>query len=232
MEEESSLEGVETDVERASGRDDSSRGPSRDQILRAARECFVIYGYRATTVEHVAEKAGTSRTTVMRVVGGRQKLVDAVLVEEAVGLLDRLSEVGREAKSLDELIGGVVRAALLEIDERPLLRRAAGPDILTLLPGATTSGVPMISALAIGGRGILHQVRGRMGGTGVPSDVFDDLVEDLIRYIIALLHTPTIDGRNRDPDAMAQRASRLFVPAFEAAVVRAIRAATAPDSTS
>lgn len=190
-------------------------------MLEAAGACFLTFGFKATTVEHVAEQAGTSRTSVMRLVGGRQKLIDAVLVAEATELLRSLAPLAGEVASLEDLIGGVVRLALQEVDQRPLLRRAAGPDIATVLPGATTSGVPMISTLTAGGLLLLGGVRENLGVADLDVALFEELVEDLIRFILGMLHTPTIDGRNRDPEVAAARAIALFVPAFAAAARRA-----------
>lgn len=193
----------------------------RSTVLEAAAACFLTFGFKATTVEHVAEQAGTSRTTVIRLVGGRQKLIDAVLVAEATQLLSSLAPLADEVASLEDLIGGVVRLALEEVDQRPLLRRAAGPDILSLLPGTTTSGVPMISTLTAGGLLLLGGVRENLGVADLDVAHFEELVEDLIRFILGMLHTPTIDGRNRDPEVAAARAIALFVPAFAAAARRA-----------
>lgn len=193
-----------------------------EDVIAAAGTCFLTYGFKATTVEHVAAQAGTSRTTVMRLVGGRQKLIDAVLVHEAMALLEHLAPIVGEANDLDELIRTTVAGAIAAVEERPLLKRAAGPDIATLLLAATASAMPMISTLASGGRLLLGGMRERLGGPDVDPAVFDDLVEDLVRYILALLHTPTIDGRNRDPQAAGERAVHLFVPAFEAAARRSV----------
>ncbi len=196
----------------------------REEVVAAAAACFATYGFKATTLEHVAERAGTSSTTVKRLVGGRQRLIDAVLVAEAVGILEHLAPLAGTVEDLDGLIGGVVTLALEAVEGSPVLRRAAGPDIGSLLFAATTSAMPMVSTLASGGRLLMGDLRTRLGSPDVDPAVFDELIEDLIRYILALLHTPTIDGRGRDPEVAAARAVRLFAPAFEAAA----RSASSP----
>jgi hypothetical protein len=157
----------------------------------------------------------------MRLVGGRNKIIDAVLVDEANLLLVDLASVVDARGSLEDFISSVVREALVAIARRPLLQRAVGPDIVTVLPETTTGGLPMITALVVGGSELLGGVRERFGLADVELEWFGELAEDLVRYIISLLHTPTIDGRNRDPEVAAARAARLFVPAFRQAAQRA-----------
>lgn len=56
----------------------SQAAGTRQLVLRAAAELFVAQGYAATTMDHIAERAGVSRPTVFRAVGNKQMLLRAV----------------------------------------------------------------------------------------------------------------------------------------------------------
>lgn len=51
---------------------------TRRAVLDAARELFIAQGYRATTVEQIARRAGVSKPTVFSAVGNKQMLLRAV----------------------------------------------------------------------------------------------------------------------------------------------------------
>jgi AcrR family transcriptional regulator len=51
---------------------------TRRAVLDAARELFIAQGYRATTVEEIAQRAGVSKPTVFGAVGNKQLVLRAV----------------------------------------------------------------------------------------------------------------------------------------------------------
>ena len=51
---------------------------TRRAVLAAARELFIAQGYRATTVEQIAQHAGVSKPTVFSAVGNKQTVLRAV----------------------------------------------------------------------------------------------------------------------------------------------------------
>ena len=88
----------------------------RQQIVRAAEECFSRYGLVKTTMEDVAKAASISRATVYRHFGDRDDLVTEVVVRHArraMGPTRAYLETFR--KLSDKLVEGVlynVRLAL------------------------------------------------------------------------------------------------------------------------
>ncbi len=51
---------------------------TRRAVLEAARELFISQGYRATTLEQIAQRAGVSKPTVFSAVGNKQMVLRAV----------------------------------------------------------------------------------------------------------------------------------------------------------
>jgi AcrR family transcriptional regulator len=51
---------------------------TRRAVLEAARELFIAQGYRATTLEQIAQRAGVSKPTVFSAVGNKQMVLRAV----------------------------------------------------------------------------------------------------------------------------------------------------------
>jgi AcrR family transcriptional regulator len=51
---------------------------TRRAVLEAARELFIAQGYRATTLEQIAQRAGVSKPTVFSAVGNKQQLLRTV----------------------------------------------------------------------------------------------------------------------------------------------------------
>lgn len=65
---------------------------ARERLINAAEACFRRHGVLKTTVEDVAATAQVSRATVYRYFDGRDSIILAVLLRDAVRFLDRLRE--------------------------------------------------------------------------------------------------------------------------------------------
>jgi AcrR family transcriptional regulator len=75
----------------------TARADSRDQAVQAARACFARYGVRRTTMEQVAEEAGTTRAAMYRLFLGRRELVEASAARRIAEIADDITarvEVG------------------------------------------------------------------------------------------------------------------------------------------
>ncbi len=59
----------------------AEREETRARILGAARECFATNGVQKTTMEDVAQAAGTSRQVLYRFFSGRGEIVESAIVE-------------------------------------------------------------------------------------------------------------------------------------------------------
>lgn len=88
---------------------------TRTAVLAAARELFLAQGYRATTVEQIAARAGVSKPTVFTAVGNKQTVLKVVRDVAMAGD--------------DEPVAVSDRPVALEIEAEPDLDRAI--DLLT-----------------------------------------------------------------------------------------------------
>jgi AcrR family transcriptional regulator len=73
-----------------------TRGPAehsvRDQIVKAARECFAHYGYGKTTVSDLAREIGFSKAYIYRFFESKQAIGEAICGDCVGGLLDQVRE--------------------------------------------------------------------------------------------------------------------------------------------
>lgn len=177
-------------------------------VLAAARQVVTEHGLGGARMERIAAAAGVSRATVYRIVGSRDDLVEALLLEEALPLFDRVADAIRNADSGPALIEAGVDSAFAVIAERPLLRQLATDELDLILVDLTTQARSLIGQIV----DILAPILGEAcerGALPVGTDVAF-LAEELIRYVIGLLHTPTLDGSGRDPVLAGVRARRTF----------------------
>jgi len=186
------------------------RTVERAEIIEAARRCFVERGVREATVEDVACDSGVSRATVYRTVGGRSDLIRAVMLDEGIELFRNVGLAMGAATSAAGLVAAGVSAALATIRERPALRRFAGPDLAEVLPVLTLGAAPVIE----GSVNLLVPILASARDRGVV-DADADLrhaAEEMIRYVLGLLHTPSAAADLAAPEVGAERAARLFGP--------------------
>ena len=59
-----------------------SEAPPRSRLLDAASELFCRYGFHAVGVDAIVEAAGTAKTTLYKIFGSKEALVEAVLERE------------------------------------------------------------------------------------------------------------------------------------------------------
>jgi AcrR family transcriptional regulator len=73
-----------------------TRGPAehsvRDQIVKAARDCFAHYGYTKTTVSDLAREIGFSKAYIYRFFESKQAIGEAICGDCVGGLFDQARE--------------------------------------------------------------------------------------------------------------------------------------------
>lgn len=70
----------------------ATRTRAREEVLGAARACFLAEGVRATTMEDVAREAGVSRQLVYKLFLGRRELVEAAVSARTTEIADAIAE--------------------------------------------------------------------------------------------------------------------------------------------
>jgi AcrR family transcriptional regulator len=95
------------------------------RVLAAARECFLRYGVRKTSMADIADAAGLARQSVYRYASSKSALVDAAV-------LARLSEMGELLTSIVERTPGFVEGAV-ESSAAVITAARSDPELTTLL---------------------------------------------------------------------------------------------------
>jgi AcrR family transcriptional regulator len=95
------------------------------RVLAAARECFLRYGVRKTSMADIADAAGLARQSVYRYAASKSALVDAAV-------LARLSEMGELLSAILERTTGFEEAAV-EGSAAVITAARSDPELTTLL---------------------------------------------------------------------------------------------------
>lgn len=194
-------------------------------LVEAARACFLDLGVRDATVEEVAKRAGVSRATVYRTVGGRPDLVREVMLDEGLTLFTNVGLAMGMAVTPVQLVHDGVAAALTTIRDRPVLRRFSGPDLAYVLPVITLNAAGLVA----GAVNLLEPILTAARDRGVIDRDVDirSIAEEMIRYVLGLLHTPAMGLDVTDPRIGGSRAARLFAPSLRRSGVEVAVPATA-----
>jgi AcrR family transcriptional regulator len=126
-----------------------SRPPTRQRIIEATYACVAQWGLAKTTVEDAARAAGVSRATVYRQFpGGRDELLDAVVLWEFLQFFVRLYEEVHDAASLPEVLERALAFAHRAVVEHEVLQRLLVTEPDVLLPKLTTEVERVVSMVA------------------------------------------------------------------------------------
>jgi AcrR family transcriptional regulator len=92
---------------------DATLPPTRaavlDEIVRAAAAAFGEVGYRAATLDAIAERAGLSKVTLYRYVESKEQLLSLVFERTIASFRQGLRQIVEEARPADETLRRVVR---------------------------------------------------------------------------------------------------------------------------
>ncbi|UOZ06145.1 TetR/AcrR family transcriptional regulator [Amycolatopsis sp. WQ 127309] len=107
------------------------RAERAERILDAAAELLLRAGYRRTTIEDVAERAGVGKGTVYLHWKNREELFLAVLLRESVRSIEDLVRT-LEADPLAARLATLTEVQYTNVLARPLLRAGYADDTETL----------------------------------------------------------------------------------------------------
>jgi TetR/AcrR family transcriptional regulator, cholesterol catabolism regulator len=92
---------------------DATLPPTRaavlDEIVRAAAACFGEMGYRAATLDVVAERAGLSKVTLYRYVSSKEDLLSLVFERTIASFRQGLRQIVEEHRPADETLRRIIR---------------------------------------------------------------------------------------------------------------------------
>ncbi|MFC8229708.1 TetR/AcrR family transcriptional regulator [Streptomyces sp. NPDC057287] len=184
-----------------------------EQILDAAREQFMTFGLRRSTVDDVAKRAKVSRVTVYRRIGNKDSLVSACLLREYRRFVVDVDEAVAALPTVeDRLVAGFV-AVLRHIREHPLVGGLLRLEPEIMLPFLTLESGPALLAM----RGYLSdRLRHAQRAEGRPETDPAPVAELMVRITVSFLLNPVSCFELDDDEQVGTFARRYLVPLLSA----------------
>jgi AcrR family transcriptional regulator len=112
------------------GRRERTKAANRAAILGAARAVFAEHGYDAAAVRHIVARTELAPGTFYNYFPDKESIFRALVEESIARIRERLREARREARDLEQFVGGAYRAYFEAVADDPtmfqLMRRNAG----------------------------------------------------------------------------------------------------------
>lgn len=186
--------------------------PLTEKILDAAREQFMTFGLRRSTVDDVAKRAKVSRVTVYRRVGNKDELVQQVLLREYRHFVSEVDAAVAGLPTMEERMVEGFAAILRLIRGHPLIGGLMRLEPETMLPYLTLESGP--SFLAMRGYLAAHlrrarRAEGREGRDPTP------VAELMVRITVSFLLNPVSCFALDDDDQAREFARRYLMPLLD-----------------
>lgn len=180
-----------------------------EQILDAAREQFMTFGLRRSTVDDVARRAGVSRVTVYRRIGSKDSLVSACLLREYRRFVVEVDEaVASLPTTEDRIVEGFV-AVLGHIRAHPLVGGLLRLEPEIMLPFLTVGSGPAFLAMRDYVAGRLREAR---RAEGRPETDPTPVAELMVRITVSFLLNPVSCFELDDDEQLRAFARGYLVP--------------------
>ncbi|KAA8887671.1 TetR/AcrR family transcriptional regulator [Nocardia colli] len=115
-----------------------------ERILAAAFEQIAVVGWRRSTVEDVAKRAGLGRATVYRKFPSKNALTEAVLLSELRKYLAGSTAATSTQPTATERMAESCAYTVEFLHGHPLLRRLLETEPEAVLPALTTGAAPIV----------------------------------------------------------------------------------------
>ncbi|MFE4450725.1 TetR/AcrR family transcriptional regulator [Streptomyces sp. NPDC056796] len=185
-----------------------------EQILDAAREQFMTFGLRRSTVDDVAKRAKVSRVTVYRRIGNKDSLVSACLLREYRRFVVDVDEaVAALPTTEDRLVAGFV-AVLKHFREHPLVGGLLRLEPEIMLPFLTVESGPAFLAMRAY---LADRLRHAQRAEGLPETDPTPVAELMVRITVSFLLNPVSCFELDDDEQVRAFARRYLVPLLSAA---------------
>ncbi|MBM7442508.1 TetR/AcrR family transcriptional regulator [Streptomyces sp. HB132] len=185
-----------------------------EQILDAAREQFMTFGLRRSTVDDVAKRAKVSRVTVYRRIGNKDSLVSACLLREYRRFVVDVDEAAAALPTTeDRLVAGFV-AVLKHIREHPLVGGLLRLEPEIMLPFLTLESGPAFLAIR---DYLADRLRHARRAEGRPETDPTPVAELMVRITVSFLLNPVSCFELDDDEQVRAFARRYLVPLLSAA---------------
>lgn len=107
---------------------DGKQRAKRERILRSATALFVRFGYRKTSIDEVARRAGVAKGTVYLYYQNKAELVLHTIALEKCPYLSRLEPLLSTEISASERLQALIVLSLLTVRDMPLLSQLTSGD--------------------------------------------------------------------------------------------------------
>ncbi|MGX9672870.1 TetR/AcrR family transcriptional regulator [Mycobacterium sp. HM-7] len=186
----------------------SGRKASTDDLFDAARAEFIRYGFRRTSMDDIARRAGVSSRTIYRRLGDKDEIVRAVVTREVANFLDMsVAVVGRLAKPEERLVA-CVTLSTSEWLRNDLAQAALVHEsefLLTLIQDDEMFE-HLVQAFAM-----------VLAGDDMPLDNAAEAAELILRALATLMTSPSSRLPIGTPEQSRVIAETYFVPILQAA---------------
>lgn len=112
---------------------DSNKDIQKDQIIETAREVFALNGYKKTTLEDIAHKAGKAKSSLYYYFKGKEELFLAVLTTEANLLSEQIRKEISTTEDICEQVKIYILTRMLAIRKLSNIYSALSDDILNTI---------------------------------------------------------------------------------------------------
>ncbi|MFB8028558.1 TetR/AcrR family transcriptional regulator [Streptomyces sp. NPDC056465] len=184
-----------------------------EQILDAAREQFMTFGLRRSTVDDVAKRAKVSRVTVYRRIGNKDSLVSACLLREYRRFVVDVDEAVAALPTMeDRLVAGFV-AVLKHIREHPLVGGLLRLEPEIMLPFLTLESGPAFLAMR---EYLSDRLRRAQRAEGRRETDPTPVAELMVRITVSFLLNPVSSFELDDDEQVGDFARRYLAPLLSA----------------
>lgn len=118
-----------------------------EAILDAAREQFMTFGLRRSTVDDVAKRAGVSRVTVYRRIGNKDRLVQDCLLREYRQFVFEVDEAVAALPTMERRLEEGFVVLLRHLRDHPLIGGLMRLEPEVMLPYLTVDSGPAFVAM-------------------------------------------------------------------------------------
>ena len=176
-----------------------SGGPI-ERIVDATLRCVARWGIAKTTVDDVAREAGVGRATLYRLFpGGRDALLDTVVLTETARFFDRLDARVAAVDTLEDLLVEAVSEAATTLSGHAAFQFLLSHEPETILPHLTFQQMDdVLGAVATFGAPYLSRWLPASDGSEAASRAAEWLARIVISYLVA----PSTDVDLCDPDSV------------------------------
>lgn len=185
---------------------------TRQRILDSARELYIEFGLRRTTMEDIAKRAGMGRATLYRRFSDKDQLFQAVIMRDVQrDLVTIEGAIQHLDNALDSLLEAFVQAATLT-HQNPLIQRLLQTEPDNVLPFLT---IQFDDIMTFARSYLAEQIKRAQRQNQLSGQPAEHIAELILRLLQSLLLTPSGCIHPGSPDQLRQFADLFLRPLLD-----------------